>query len=103
METRTCKDCGRELPISKFKKTAFGTRVFVCNECASKKARANKLAKSLAVQGVDTIVHDDAFDSKEPREVIDMMSRAKRWLESRGYTITLKGEYREVKIREVKF
>lgn len=31
------------------------------------------------------------------------MARAKKWLESRGYSITLKGEYREVKIRQVKF
>lgn len=32
-----------------------------------------------------------------------MMGRAKRWLESRGYVITLKGEYHETKIRQVKF
>lgn len=32
-----------------------------------------------------------------------MMGRAKKWLESRGYSITLRGEYREVKVRPVKF
>ena len=44
---------------------------------------------------------DSDFDDKEPREVLDLMSRAKRWLESRGYTITLKGTYTQ--IRENKF
>lgn len=44
---------------------------------------------------------DSDFDDKEPREVLDLMSRAKRWLESRGYTITLKGTYTQ--IREIKF
>lgn len=44
---------------------------------------------------------DPDFDGKQPREVIDLMSRAKRWLEAQGYTITLKGTYTQV--REVKF
>ncbi len=44
---------------------------------------------------------DPDFDGKQPREVIDLMSRAKRWLEAQGYTITLKGTYTQVK--EVKF
>lgn len=44
---------------------------------------------------------DPDFDGKQPREVIDLMSRAKRWLEAQGYTITLKGAYTQV--REVKF
>lgn len=44
---------------------------------------------------------DAAFDGKEPREVIDLMSRAKHWLETRGYSIALKGTYTQVK--EVKF
>ena len=44
---------------------------------------------------------DPDFDGKEPREVIDLMSRAKRWLEARGYNIILKGSYTQV--REIKF
>lgn len=44
---------------------------------------------------------DEAFDGRDPREVIELMSRAKQWLESRGYNITLKGTYTQVK--EVKF
>lgn len=44
---------------------------------------------------------DADFDNKEPREVLDIMSRAKRWLEERGYNITLRGTYTQV--REIKF
>lgn len=44
---------------------------------------------------------DPDFDGKEPREVIELMSRAKHWLETRGYSIALKGTYTQVK--EVKF
>lgn len=48
---------------------------------------------------------DADFDDKTPGEVVRMMGRAKKWLESRGYSITLRGEYREVKVkvRPVKF
>ena len=45
---------------------------------------------------------DPDFDEKSPGDVWRMMCRAKRWLESRGYTITLDGEYREVKVRKLK-
>lgn len=44
---------------------------------------------------------DSDFDGKQPVEVIQLMSRAKRWLESRGYEITLKGCYNVRK--EIKF
>lgn len=37
------------------------------------------------------ILHDPEFDGKEPVEVIQLMSRAKRWLEARGYEINLSG------------
>ena len=40
METKVCKCCNRELPISSFKKGRWGV-VSVCNEC-NKKHRAEK-------------------------------------------------------------
>lgn len=46
---------------------------------------------------------DPDFDGREPREVLLLMGRAKRWLESRGFTIQLSGEYRKVEIKKVKF
>jgi ribosome-binding protein aMBF1 (putative translation factor) len=40
METKICKDCGRELPETNFKKTRWGTLANVCNECATRKRMA---------------------------------------------------------------
>lgn len=100
--TRVCKECGRELPITNFKVTRNGTRVFVCNACVAEKYRINREAKRLITDAA-AVTSDPQFDGKQPREVIDMMSRGKRWLESRGYTITLRGEYREVKVHTIKF
>lgn len=48
MESKICKDCGRELPISYFKKTRYGERVSVCTECATMKMRENKEKKRIA-------------------------------------------------------
>lgn len=36
-------------------------------------------------------------------EVVRLMGRAKKWLESRGYTIRLEGEYTETKVHKLKF
>jgi ribosome-binding protein aMBF1 (putative translation factor) len=47
MESKICKDCGRELPISYFKKTRYGERVSVCTECATMKMRENKEKKRI--------------------------------------------------------
>ena len=43
------------------------------------------------------------FDGKAPGEVMRMMGRAKKWLESRGFIIQLSGEYHETIIRKLKF
>lgn len=45
---------------------------------------------------------DELFDGKEPREVIELMVRCRKWLESRGYEITMSCIYKEVKIRKIK-
>lgn len=103
METKICKTCGRELPVTSFRLSKGGTKVATCNECINEK-RAESRYKHTQIGGVKPAPLSDAdFDGKQPVEVIQLMSRAKRWLESRGYTITLKGEYREVKVRQVKF
>ena len=101
METKTCKDCGRELALSEFRLTRGGARCSVCNGRANDK-RAQTRYERLQTGGGKTPPFSDAdFDGKQPVEVIQLMSRAKRWLEARGYSITLKGTYTQVK--EVKF
>lgn len=46
---------------------------------------------------------DPDFDGKDPGEVMRLMGRAKKWLESRGFIIQLSGEFHETKIRKLKF
>lgn len=101
MDTKTCKECGRELPIMRFRRIRDGVICGVCKDCTKAKMRETKASKSLKMGGVNYI--DPVFDGKKPREVIDYMAQAKRWLETQGYNITLHGEYREVKIRKIKF
>lgn len=102
METKTCKACGRELPETGFPMGRYGVRIGTCKECRANALRETKAAKRAQMGGGKSVpFFDAAFDGKEPREVIDLMSRAKHWLETRGYSITLKGTYTQVK--EVKF
>lgn len=90
-----CLDCKRELPETNFRMGRFN-RNRICQECINACRRERKQAKIEALnnRGKDS---DELFDGKEPREVINIMSRAKKWLEARDYTITLKGEYVEKK------
>lgn len=37
METKKCKECGRELPITEFRKTRWGHYTEVCKECSRAK------------------------------------------------------------------
>ena len=98
METKTCKVCGRELPETSFRKVKGGGYGSTCKECIS------EALKEAAFQRKNcNPFYDPDFDGKEPGEVMRMMGRAKKWLESRGYVIQLSGEYHETKIRKLKF
>ena len=93
------------MPLTEFLVTRSGSRFDTCRECRANALRETKDAKrAQEEEGGDSgnrPFSDEAFDGKQPREVIELMSRAKRWLESRGYSITLKGTYTQVK--DVKF
>lgn len=45
---------------------------------------------------------DELLDGKQPREVIDLMVRCRKWLESRGYEIAMSCIYKEIKVRKIK-
>lgn len=101
METKTCKICERELPVSEFKRTKGGARQSTCRECVHAALVQTKAAKRIALsRGGD--FSDPDFDGKELGDVWRLMCRAKHWLESRGCVIRLDGELREVKIRKLK-
>lgn len=103
METKICKACGRTLPETDFRISRWGGRMQTCKECigvAVREARARNRAQSW---GGRQPFSDPDFDGKDPGEVVRMMGRAKRWLESRGFVIQLSGEFHETIIRKLKF
>lgn len=99
-EFKTCKECGKELPLTSFQRSRWGGLFDICRDCVEAK-RADKRYNRAQVGGNSAPFSDPDFDGKEPGEVCRMMGRAQRWLESRGYNIILKGTYTQV--RTVKF
>lgn len=37
METKKCKECGRELPVTEFRKSRWGNYTEVCKKCSKEK------------------------------------------------------------------
>lgn len=74
-ETKKCKYCGRELPISNFKRTRWGSHTSVCIECDTKHRKETKLAKQKVI---------DEFKLK--KELADFTARQlMQELARRGY------------------
>lgn len=88
-KVKKCKECGEILPLENFRMGRHG-RVHVYNKCTTQKRRANKEERVMA-QRRQQAMHDEMFEGKQPCEVLQIMGRAKRWLEARGYEITLRG------------
>lgn len=103
METKICKVCGRELPWTEFRLTKGNVSAATCNACIQEKRAQTRYERAQVGGGKQIPFSDPDFDGKEPGEVLCMMGRAKKWLESRGYIIQLSGEYHETKIRKLKF
>lgn len=103
METKICKACGRELPETDFPMGRYGVRIGTCKECRANALRETKALKRNQIGGGKTApFSDELLDGKQPREVIDLMVRCRKWLESRGYEIAMSCVYKEVKIRKIK-
>lgn len=82
---KTCKCCGRELPINCFKATRWGTRVSVCTKCATQKAHDNKIRKrqeedmAKAREDAKKSERQKMLEQYTPRELMNELAR-------RGYT-----------------
>lgn len=81
METKVCKECGRELPVESFKMSRFGSRVSVCTECANEKRRANAEEKKRKAVEEKKIALQKAKDTERelekfsPRQLMKELSR----------------------------
>lgn len=104
METKTCKVCERELPLADFKMTRWGAFAGVCRECTAAKRRETT-ANNRAQMGGGKLppFSDPSFDNMSIGEVVRLMGRAKKWLESRNCHITLYGDFVETKTKKLKF
>lgn len=89
-KVKKCKACGEILPLEKFQLSKSGNHIDTCKQCvsearmATKRERVNKQRKKEAM-------YDAMFVGMQPCEVLQIMGRAKRWLEERGYEIVLRG------------
>lgn len=73
METKVCKVCGKELPLSEFRKSPFAPNgIVTCKKCVSEKTKRTKLFKKTA-NSTNT-----ELAKFTPRELIEE-------LKSRGY------------------
>lgn len=89
---KTCSACGKLLPLEHFARTRAGGHKNTCKDCVAAAVNETKAKQRAKIQA-QRLGFDSMFDGKQPVEVIDFMSRAKRWLEARGYEITLEGTY----------
>lgn len=73
METKVCKVCGQELPLSEFRRLPFTTNcIATCKKCVSEKMKKTKLFKET------TGSTNTELAKFTPRELIEE-------LKSRGY------------------
>lgn len=104
-ETKICKSCGRERPLSAFRKTRWGGTANSCNECIAEKNANTRYDRVHAQRGGgnNRPFSDPDFDNLSVGEVVRLMGRAKKWLESRNCRIKLYGDFIETKTKKLKF
>lgn len=91
METKICKVCGRELPISEFKKTGMSPNgIRTCNKCCAEKSRMAKEAKAIAKEKEDGIGNTPSNQSECNPALAGFSTRSLiEELRARGYSGTL--------------
>lgn len=52
METKNCKVCGRELPLTMFANNNHGTPLATCRDCVAEKKRTTRYNRAQFVGGV---------------------------------------------------
>ena len=72
-----------------------------CKECIREKHLATRASHH--PQQLALAYSDPEFDGQTIGDVFRLMGRAKHWLESRGCTIKLEGEYIETRTHKLKY
>ena len=84
-DKKSCICCGQVKTLDHFKFTRWGTRANVCKECASQKARDNKIRKqqeeemAKAREDAKKSERQKMLEQYTPRELMNELAR-------RGYT-----------------
>lgn len=103
-ETKFCKKCGRELPITKFalSKTSNDGHLGQCRDCVNAYQReryALKKGKLLMYPKPTTASCNPKYTDKTPRELQQDMRELKEELIARGFNCEVKLTYlNEIKI-----
>lgn len=87
-----------------FRKVKVGGHIRVCKECVQTKKNATRQSNKgihIIPYNNEKVYHSELFNEKTPREVLDTIAEAKKWLESRGYVIDIKCEYRQTIVKKV--
>lgn len=97
-ETKVCKKCGRELPITKFSlnKASKDGHVGQCKDCVNAYQReryALKKGKTLARANPNPVLLNPKFSGKTPRELQQDMRELKEELIARGFNCEIKLTY----------
>lgn len=97
-ETKVCKKCGRELPITEFalNKTSKDGHVGQCKDCLNAYQRENyarKKGKTLARANPNPVLLNPKFSDKTPRELQQDMRELKEELIARGFNCEVKLTY----------
>ena len=103
-ETKICKSCGRERPLTAYRRARGGAVCGTCNECVNEKRAQTRYDRANSGGGGNQRPFSDPdFDNLSVGEVVRMMGRAKKWLESRNCRIKLYGDFIETKTKKLKF
>ena len=103
-ETKVCKKCGRELPITEFalNKNLKDGHVGRCKDCVNAYQRqryARKKGKTLERANPNPVLLNPKFSSKTPRELQQELRELKEELIARGFNCEIKLTYlHEIKI-----
>ena len=103
-ETKVCKKCGRELPITEFalNKNLKDGHVGKCRDCVNAYQRENyarKKGKTLARVNPNPVLLNPKFSDKTPRELQQDMRELKEELIARGFNCEITLTYlHEIKI-----